>query len=144
MYHLSFFGNTYITLKAHNSKRFRSRITPKCVLKFCAFYHAYPAVFMLISAPFGETMMSSYALIPQSLGIPTRGRLNFAPTSVSPPMQFCENSHAGGAGLWARRYWRFDRPSWNNTVQMWTFTGANHIKFTILRLAKLSQDCAKV
>lgn len=47
----------------------------------CAFYHAFAAVFKLISAPFGETIMSSYTWIPQNLGVTARGRLYFVLTS---------------------------------------------------------------
>nr|DAZ51977.1 MAG TPA: hypothetical protein [Caudoviricetes sp.] len=50
--------STYITLNPQNIKSCRHRFLPKCILKNCAFYDAFCAVFMLISALSGETIVA--------------------------------------------------------------------------------------
>ena len=141
MYHLSFFGTTYITLKAHNSKHFRSIISPKYALKNCVFYHAFDAVSMPIITLFGETMMSSYAWIPQSLVVLTRDTFKIEHIKYPTYAILRKFTRKGGGGLRSKRYQRCDHPHW--TVQIWTVAGVIHIKFTDLRLAKLSHTLAK-
>nr|DAM84847.1 MAG TPA: hypothetical protein [Caudoviricetes sp.] len=55
MYPPFFFGSTYITLTAQNSKTIRIIFLPKCTQKNCDFYAAFYTFFLRISVLSGKT-----------------------------------------------------------------------------------------